>query len=31
VVGSNGHLTGFAGGLDVKSWLLDHEHQPRLI
>jgi len=31
VVGSNGQLTGFAGGLDVKSWLLDHEHQPRLI
>jgi methylated-DNA-[protein]-cysteine S-methyltransferase len=31
VVGSNGHLTGFAAGLDVKSWLLDHERQPRLI
>lgn len=25
VVGSNGQLTGFAGGLDVKAWLLDHE------
>ncbi len=25
VVGSNGALTGFAGGLDVKAWLLDHE------
>jgi methylated-DNA-[protein]-cysteine S-methyltransferase len=25
VVGSNGHLTGFAGGLGVKAWLLDHE------
>ena len=25
VVGSNGSLTGFAGGLDRKSWLLDHE------
>ena len=25
VVGSNGHLTGFAGGLNVKAWLLDHE------
>jgi methylated-DNA-[protein]-cysteine S-methyltransferase len=25
VVGSNGSLTGFAGGLDVKAWLLDHE------
>jgi methylated-DNA-[protein]-cysteine S-methyltransferase len=31
VVGSTGHLTGFAGGLEVKSWLLDHERQPRLI
>ena len=27
VVGSNGHLTGFAGGLNVKAWLLDHEFQ----
>ncbi|MFK8025219.1 MAG: methylated-DNA--[protein]-cysteine S-methyltransferase [Ilumatobacter sp.] len=25
VVGSNGALTGFAGGLDTKRWLLDHE------
>jgi methylated-DNA-[protein]-cysteine S-methyltransferase len=25
VVGSNGTLTGFAGGLDAKAWLLDHE------
>jgi methylated-DNA-[protein]-cysteine S-methyltransferase len=25
VVGSNGSLTGFAGGLDTKAWLLDHE------
>jgi methylated-DNA-[protein]-cysteine S-methyltransferase len=25
VVGSNGGLTGFAGGLDRKRWLLDHE------
>lgn len=25
VVGSNGHLTGFAGGIDTKAWLLDHE------
>jgi methylated-DNA-[protein]-cysteine S-methyltransferase len=25
VVGSNGALTGFAGGLDRKRWLLDHE------
>ncbi|HEY0518997.1 MAG TPA: methylated-DNA--[protein]-cysteine S-methyltransferase [Ilumatobacteraceae bacterium] len=31
VIGSGGHLTGFAAGLDVKSWLLDHERQPRLI
>jgi len=29
VVGSNGHLTGFAGGLSVKAWLLDHEFQIR--
>jgi methylated-DNA-[protein]-cysteine S-methyltransferase len=25
VVGSNGALTGFAGGLETKAWLLDHE------
>jgi methylated-DNA-[protein]-cysteine S-methyltransferase len=31
VVGSNGDLTGFAAGIDVKSWLLDHERQPRLL
>jgi methylated-DNA-[protein]-cysteine S-methyltransferase len=31
VVGSNGDLTGFAAGIDIKSWLLDHERQPRLI
>ncbi len=30
VIGSGGHLTGFAAGLEVKSWLLDHERQPRL-
>ena len=29
VVGSNGHLTGFAGGLDTKAWLLDHEFKVR--
>ncbi len=29
VVGSNGHLTGFAGGLDTKAWLLDHERRVR--
>ena len=27
VVGSNGALTGFAGGIDTKAWLLDHERQ----
>jgi methylated-DNA-[protein]-cysteine S-methyltransferase len=31
VIGSGGKLVGFAAGLDVKSWLLDHERQPRLI
>jgi methylated-DNA-[protein]-cysteine S-methyltransferase len=31
VIGSNGDLTGFAAGVDIKSWLLDHERQPRLI
>ena len=30
VIGSGGHLTGFAAGLEVKSWLLDHERQPRM-
>ncbi|RLA46307.1 MAG: cysteine methyltransferase [Gammaproteobacteria bacterium] len=25
VIGSNGSLTGFAGGLDTKRWLLNHE------
>jgi len=29
VVGSNGHLTGFAGGLDTKAWLLAHEFEVR--
>ncbi len=27
VVGSNGHLTGFGGGIDAKAWLLDHERR----
>ena len=27
IVGSNGSLTGFAGGLDTKKWLLDHEQR----
>ncbi len=31
VIGSTGQLTGFGGGLEAKSWLLDHERQPRLI
>lgn len=26
VVGANGKLTGYAGGLDKKEWLLRHEH-----
>ena len=25
VVGANGSLTGFGGGLDMKAWLLEHE------
>jgi methylated-DNA-[protein]-cysteine S-methyltransferase len=25
VIGSNGHLTGYAGGMEVKRWLLAHE------
>ncbi|MBL8299493.1 MAG: methylated-DNA--[protein]-cysteine S-methyltransferase [Rhodanobacteraceae bacterium] len=31
VIGSNGSLTGFGGGLPTKRWLLDHErrHAPR--
>ncbi len=28
VVGSNGSLTGFAGGLERKHWLLEHEQAP---
>lgn len=27
VVGADGKLTGFAGGLDTKRWLLDHERR----
>lgn len=30
VIGSNGHLTGYAGGLDVKRWLLTHERNTLL-
>lgn len=31
VIGSNGSLTGFGGGLPIKRWLIDHErrHAPR--
>lgn len=29
VVGSNGSLTGYAGGLDRKRWLLNHESGPK--
>jgi methylated-DNA-[protein]-cysteine S-methyltransferase len=29
VVGSNGHLTGFGGGIECKAWLLDHERSVR--
>ena len=29
VVGSNGHLTGFGGGIETKAWLLDHEQAVR--
>ena len=29
VVGANGALTGYAGGLQRKQWLLDHEHAQR--
>jgi AraC family transcriptional regulator of adaptative response/methylated-DNA-[protein]-cysteine methyltransferase len=25
VIGSDGHLTGYGGGLKRKKWLLDHE------
>ena len=30
VIGSNGKLTGFGGGLPLKRWLLDLEMRPRL-
>ncbi len=29
VIGADGALTGFAGGLEVKSWLLEHEQRNR--
>jgi methylated-DNA-[protein]-cysteine S-methyltransferase len=30
VIGSNGSLTGYGGGIERKRWLLDHERTPRL-
>jgi methylated-DNA-[protein]-cysteine S-methyltransferase len=30
IVGADGSLTGFGGGLDTKRWLLDHEARDRL-
>jgi len=31
VIGSNGSLTGYGGGLERKRWLLDHEKGQRLL
>lgn len=31
VIGANGKLTGFAGGLSTKAWLLQHEGQADLL
>jgi methylated-DNA-[protein]-cysteine S-methyltransferase len=28
VIGANGGLTGYGGGLPIKRWLLDHESEP---
>jgi methylated-DNA-[protein]-cysteine S-methyltransferase len=30
VIGADGSLTGFGGGIDRKRWLLDHETRARL-
>lgn len=30
VIGTNGSLTGYGGGIERKRWLLDHEKSPRL-
>ncbi len=30
VIGSDGSLTGYGGGIERKRWLLDHERNPRL-
>jgi methylated-DNA-[protein]-cysteine S-methyltransferase len=31
VIGANGGLTGYGGGIDRKAWLLDHEARPRAV
>ncbi|NRQ44517.1 methylated-DNA--[protein]-cysteine S-methyltransferase [Rheinheimera sp. YQF-2] len=31
VIGANGTLTGYAGGLDKKAWLLKHEQRPQAL
>jgi methylated-DNA-[protein]-cysteine S-methyltransferase len=31
VIGASGELTGYAGGIAVKRWLLDHERKHRLV
>jgi methylated-DNA-[protein]-cysteine S-methyltransferase len=31
VIGANGSLTGYGGGIERKRWLLDHERQLRLL
>jgi methylated-DNA-[protein]-cysteine S-methyltransferase len=31
VIGANGSLTGYGGGIDRKRWLLAHERSARLL
>ena len=31
VIGANGSLTGYAGGMAAKKWLLTHEHRQQLL
>ena len=31
VIGANGSLTGYGGGIERKRWLLDHERRPSLL
>ena len=31
VIGANGSLTGYGGGIERKRWLLDHERRPNLL